>query len=88
VIAAQLAGGESGAALDEPPDQPESQGFVPVPPGAPPQVAEAMTSVSHLSFIDGMHLAFLAAAGVSFVAVLVSLIVKKGREVEGAITHA
>jgi EmrB/QacA subfamily drug resistance transporter len=93
-VAGVLPGHITDAGLPEPTDvQVEamrgaiSQGFVPVPPGAPPQVAEALTSASHLSFIDGMHFAFLAAAGVAFVAVLVSLIVKKGRAVEGAVTH-
>jgi hypothetical protein len=35
-----------------------------------------------------MHAAFYAAAAVSFAAVLVSLVVRRGREVEGAAVHA
>jgi hypothetical protein len=40
-----------------------------------------------MSFMDGMHTAFYAAAAVSFAAVLVSLIVRRGRAVEDAVTH-
>lgn len=64
-----------------------SQGFAPVPPDAPAPVAQAIARASHMSFMDGMHTAFYAAAAVSFAAVLVSLIVRRGRAVEDAVTH-
>jgi MFS family permease len=94
-VAGVLPGHMTGAGLPAPTDpQVElmrsaiSQGFAPVPPHVPPQVAEAITKASRLSFIDGMHAAFYAAAAVSFAAVLVSLVVRRGREVEGAAVHA
>jgi Na+/melibiose symporter-like transporter len=93
-VAGVLPGHMVGAGLPAPSDaQVElmrgaiSQGFAPVPPNVPAPVAQAITHAADMSFMDGMHTAFYAAAAVSFAAVLVSLIVKKGRELEGAMTH-
>ena len=61
-----------------------SQGIPPVPKGSPPQVVQLITRVSDLSFIDGMHLAFTVSAGLAFVAALLSLLVRAGRQIEGA----
>ena len=38
------------------------EGRVPLPSGASPQVAEAVRNATHLSFLDGMHKAFLLSA--------------------------
>ena len=61
-----------------------SQGVAPVPPHSPPRVAQALVRASNLSFIDGMHLAFEASAGIMFGAALLSLLVRAGRQVKGA----
>jgi hypothetical protein len=52
----------------------------------PPQAARLLVRVSDLSFIDGMHLAFEVSAGLSFVAALLSLLVRAGRQIESAAT--
>jgi EmrB/QacA subfamily drug resistance transporter len=61
-----------------------SQGVAPVPPHTPPRVTQLLVRVSDLSFIDGMHLAFEVSAGITFTAALLSLLVRAGRQVEGA----
>jgi hypothetical protein len=61
-----------------------SQGVAPVPPHTPPSVAQSLVRASNLSFIDGMHLAFEVSAGIMFGAALLSLLVRAGRQVEGA----
>jgi EmrB/QacA subfamily drug resistance transporter len=61
-----------------------SQGVAPVPANTRPEVARLLVRVSNLSFIDGMHLAFTASAGIMFAAALLSLLVRAGRQVEGA----
>lgn len=61
-----------------------AQGFPPVTSHTPPQLARLLVRVSDLSFIDGMHLAFGVSAGVSFAAALLSLLVRAGRQIEGA----
>lgn len=61
-----------------------SQGVPPVTSHTPPPVARLLVRVSDLSFIDGMHLAFAVSAGVSFAAALLSLLVRAGRQIEGA----
>ncbi len=63
-----------------------SQGVPPVPKNATPQLAAAITKVSDLSFMDGMHLAFMVSASVAFTAALLSLLVRSGRQVEDAMT--
>ncbi|WP_406567760.1 MFS transporter [Actinoallomurus soli] len=64
-----------------------SQGVAPVPKNTQPQIAEMIVKASHLSFIDGMHLAFVVSAVMAFIAALLSLLVRAGRQVEGAAIH-
>lgn len=58
-------------------------GVVPAPQGTPPQVLDAITQASHLSFLDGMHFGFLVSAGVAVFAAVLSLFVKAGRGTSG-----
>jgi EmrB/QacA subfamily drug resistance transporter len=53
-------------------------GVAPVAQGTPEQVAAKITEVAHDTFISGMSLASLVAAGVAVVAVLVALLTKRG----------
>ncbi|MEV5983846.1 MFS transporter [Streptomyces sp. NPDC052051] len=57
-------------------------GVAPVPKGTPAPIAEAITKVAHDTFISGMSLACLVAAGVAAVAVLVALLTKRGANAE------
>ncbi|MFD1657952.1 MFS transporter [Streptomyces caeni] len=57
-------------------------GVAPVPKGVPAVVAEKITAVAHDTFISGMSLACLVAAGVAAVAVLVALLTKRGENAE------
>jgi EmrB/QacA subfamily drug resistance transporter len=57
-------------------------GVAPVPHGAPAPVAAKIASVAHDTFISGMSLASLVAAGVAAVAVLVALLTKRGANAE------
>ncbi|MEU6812219.1 MFS transporter [Streptomyces sp. NPDC046831] len=57
-------------------------GVAPVPKGVPEQVAAQITSVAHDTFISGMSLASLVAAGVAAVAVLVALLTRRGVNAE------
>jgi EmrB/QacA subfamily drug resistance transporter len=57
-------------------------GVAPVPPGTPEEIAAKITSVAHDTFISGMSLASLVAAGIAAVAVLVALLTKRGENVE------
>ncbi|MFD4141639.1 MFS transporter [Streptomyces sp. NPDC058572] len=58
-------------------------GVPPVAPGTPPALVEKITSVAHDTFISGMGLACLVAAGVAAVAVLVALLTKRGANADG-----
>ncbi|MEW2614180.1 MFS transporter [Streptomyces sp. NPDC047880] len=58
------------------------QGAAPVPPGTPEQIAAKITEVAHTTFIDGMSLASLTAAGVAAVAVFVAFLTKRGENAE------
>ncbi|MEU2437029.1 MFS transporter [Streptomyces rubradiris] len=58
------------------------QGVAPVAEGTPAPIAEKITEVAHHTFIDGMSLASLVAAGVAAVAVLVALLTKRGANAE------
>ncbi|MFI9610593.1 MFS transporter [Streptomyces sp. NPDC052023] len=58
------------------------QGVAPVPPGTPEAVAAKITDVAHDTFISGMSLASLVAAGVATVAVLVAFLTKRGENAE------
>ncbi|HZF88676.1 MFS transporter [Streptomyces sp.] len=84
-----LAGNWADAGL--PPLTPEQQaqaseaiqvGVAPVPPGTPQEVAGKITEVAHDTFLSGMSLASLVAAGVAAVAVLVAFLTKRGANAE------
>ncbi|MFI1352585.1 MFS transporter [Streptomyces sp. NPDC020898] len=57
-------------------------GVPPVAPGTPETVVAQITKVAHDTFISGMSLASLVAAGVAVVAVLVALLTKRGENAE------
>jgi EmrB/QacA subfamily drug resistance transporter len=57
-------------------------GVPPVAPGTPDAVAAKITDVAHDTFISGMSLASLVAAGVAAVAVLVAFLTKRGENAE------
>ncbi|WP_405781392.1 DHA2 family efflux MFS transporter permease subunit [Streptomyces sp. NBC_01378] len=57
-------------------------GVGPVPKGTPAALAEKITSVAHDTFISGMSLACLVAAGVAVVAIFVALLTKRGANAE------
>lgn len=57
-------------------------GVAPVQKGTPADIAAKITSVAHDTFISGMSLACLVAAGVAAVAVLVALLTKRGENAE------
>ncbi|RFS85049.1 DHA2 family efflux MFS transporter permease subunit [Actinomadura spongiicola] len=62
-----------------------SQGVAPVPPGTPAPAAEAITTGSHLAFMDGFQNALTVAGVVAAVAVLAALPVRRGNTpVDGA----
>ncbi|WP_329133874.1 MFS transporter [Streptomyces sp. NBC_00670] len=58
------------------------QGIAPVQPGTPAGIAAKITDVAHDTFISGMSLACLVAAGVAAVAVLVAFLTKRGDNAE------
>lgn len=58
------------------------QGIAPVTKGTPAPIAGTITEVAHHTFISGMGLASLVAAGVAAVAVLVALLTKRGANAE------
>ncbi|MFF4584189.1 MFS transporter [Streptomyces sp. NPDC001388] len=57
-------------------------GVPPVTPQTPPEIAAKITDVAHDTFISGMSLASLVAAGVAVVAVFVALLTKRGQNAE------
>ncbi|MEV8539312.1 MFS transporter [Streptomyces sp. NPDC051572] len=57
-------------------------GVAPIAPGTPETVAAKITQVAHDTFISGMSLACLVAAGVAVVAVFVALLTKRGENAE------
>ncbi|MEU3658700.1 MFS transporter [Streptomyces sp. NPDC032940] len=57
-------------------------GAAPVPGGTPAPVAAKIADVAHDTFISGMSLASLVAAGVAAVAVLVAFLTKRGDNAE------
>ncbi|MEU5592509.1 MFS transporter [Streptomyces sp. NPDC020298] len=57
-------------------------GVAPVAKGTPQPLVEKITAVAHDTFISGMSLASLVAAGVAAVAVLVALLTKRGENAE------
>ncbi|WP_395106703.1 MFS transporter [Actinomadura sp. SCN-SB] len=61
-----------------------SQGVAPVPPGTPAPAAEAITTGSHLAFMDGFQSSLMVAGVVAVVAILAALLVRRGSSpVEG-----
>ncbi|MEV6024166.1 MFS transporter [Streptomyces sp. NPDC052036] len=58
------------------------QGVAPVQKGTPAPIAARIAGVAHDTFISGMSLACLVAAGVAAVAVLVALLTKRGDNAE------
>ncbi|MCF2529078.1 MFS transporter [Yinghuangia soli] len=62
---------------------PVSQGFAPVAPGTPPDVAATIADAAHASFLDGMHLAFLIGAIAFTCAISLALLVRTGERREG-----
>ncbi|KMS73453.1 tetracenomycin C resistance and export protein [Streptomyces viridochromogenes] len=57
-------------------------GVAPLAPGTPDAVAAKITDVAHDTFISGMSLASLVAAGVAVVAVFVAFLTKRGENAE------
>ncbi|MFE2096891.1 MFS transporter [Streptomyces sp. PTD9-10] len=57
-------------------------GVAPVAKGTPEPVIAKITGVAHDTFISGMSLASLVAAGVAAVAILVALLTKRGQNAE------
>ncbi|GAA0641434.1 hypothetical protein GCM10009535_18370 [Streptomyces thermocarboxydovorans] len=53
-----------------------------MPKGTPEAIAAKITDVAHDTFIAGMHLASLVAAGVAVVAVLVAFLTQRGANAE------
>ncbi|GGS94239.1 MFS transporter [Streptomyces chromofuscus] len=64
------------------------QGVPPVQPGTPDAIAAKITDVAHDTFISGMSLASLVAAGVAAVAVLVAFLTKRGENAEAGVGAA
>src|SRR6266705_409705 len=61
-----------------------SVGLAPVTRGSPPQLASAITHISHATFAAGMHNAFLVAAAVALAGAAIALITKRGNRTAGA----
>ncbi|MFD5747639.1 MFS transporter [Streptomyces sp. NPDC127033] len=59
-------------------------GMAPVTPDMPPAVAQQIMAVAHDTFMSGMGLACLVAAGVAVVAVFVALLTKRGDNADAA----
>ncbi|MFE5815219.1 MFS transporter [Streptomyces sp. NPDC056479] len=57
-------------------------GVAPVAPGTPDAIVAKITDVAHDTFISGMSLASLVAAGVAVVAVAVAFLTKRGENAE------
>jgi EmrB/QacA subfamily drug resistance transporter len=55
------------------------QGVAPVPPGASKQAADAITTGSHLAFMDGFQTSLAVASVVAVAAALVALLVRRGQ---------
>ncbi|OIK02453.1 MFS transporter [Streptomyces sp. MUSC 14] len=88
-VDSDLAGNWTGAGLPKlTPDQlgkaseAVQVGVAPLPKGTPEPVATKITEVAHHTFISGMSLASLVAAGVAAVAILVALLTKRGANAE------
>ncbi|GGZ51479.1 MFS transporter [Streptomyces bluensis] len=71
----------TGAQLDQA-SEAVQVGMAPVAKGTPEEIAAKVTEVAHDTFISGMSLASLVAAGVAGVAVLVAFLTKRGENAE------
>ncbi|MCK9901630.1 MFS transporter [Frankia sp. Cpl3] len=75
-VAAQVA--QSGEAV--------TQGLAPVPPGASPQLADAVTAGAHAAFMSGLHVALLVGAVIALLGALAApLIRSSGRPTDGPV---
>ncbi|MFG2947371.1 MFS transporter [Streptomyces adustus] len=63
-------------------------GVAPVAPGTPATIVAKITDVAHDTFISGMSLACLVAAGVAVVAVFVAFLTKRGENAEAGMGGA
>ncbi|MFR9800483.1 MFS transporter [Streptomyces sp. MS06] len=88
-VDSDLPGNWAGAGLPQLPPQQMDQaaeavqvGVAPVQPGASASLTAKITEVAHHTFVSGMGLASLVAAGVAVVAVLVALLTKRGVNAE------
>ncbi|MGW2819885.1 MFS transporter [Streptomyces sp. NPDC001443] len=63
-------------------------GVAPVAPGTPAAIVAKITDVAHDTFISGMSLASLVAAGVAVVAVFVAFLTKRGENAEAGMGAA
>jgi EmrB/QacA subfamily drug resistance transporter len=64
------------------------QGVAPVPPGASEQAAQAITTGSHLAFMDGFQTSLAVASAVAVAATLVALLVRRGASPVGEVAAA
>jgi EmrB/QacA subfamily drug resistance transporter len=62
-------------------------GMPPVAPGTPAQLAQTITGIAHHTFMDGLTTSLVVGGCVTAVGVLVGLLVKAGRKVEGGAVH-
>ena len=90
-VSSDLPGNWTGAGLPPLTDEQVGQateavqvGVAPVPPNTPAAIGEKITSVAHETFMSGMGLACLVAAGVAAVAVFVALLTKRGDNADAA----
>ena len=61
-----------------------AQGIAPLNGQIPHALVAPITHAAFLSFIDGLHAAMLVGALVAFAGALLSLVIQRGRAVEGA----
>ncbi len=64
-----------------------SVGVAPVTAGTPAGVAATITNVAHTAFMDGMSAAFTVGGFVGVAGVVIGLLVKRGRAVDGPAAH-
>ncbi|WP_067604065.1 MFS transporter [Nocardiopsis listeri] len=64
-----------------------AQGGAVMPEGADADTVSAVTTASNLAFLDGLHLAFLIAAGLLFAGAILSLFMRGGRMADGPAVH-
>ncbi|SDM51152.1 DHA2 family efflux MFS transporter permease subunit [Allokutzneria albata] len=64
-----------------------AQGGVVIPPGTAPATAQAITHASHLTFVNGMSLAFVVAGVALTLAAAISALLKRGEPTGEAVVH-